>query len=53
MNKQEIEQTIIDLADAMASSASSFNSHGYFQFLEARQSLIDTLHSFLTVYPNK
>lgn len=49
-NKNEItEDTLLRLADTMASAASSFSSHGYDQFLEARENFKSvSLHIFNT-----
>lgn len=48
ITKEEMERVIIETADNMASAASDFNSHNYFQFLEARRALKELIHSVLT-----
>lgn len=43
----ETEQYLISLADNMASAATTFNSHGYEVFLQARSQFIQQLHEVL------
>lgn len=46
-NIQEAEEMLLNLADNMAAAATSFNSHGYSIFIDARQIYKDTLHDVL------
>lgn len=48
ISTEEVETMLIELADNMASAAADFSGHGYFQFLEARKSLCESLHQLLT-----
>lgn len=43
----ETEQYLLSLADNMASAATTFNSHGYEIFLQARSQFIKELHEVL------
>jgi hypothetical protein len=42
------EKTILDLADNMAAAASSFSSHGYDAFIQARDNFKDVLHNLVS-----
>lgn len=41
-------QTLLSLADNMASAASSFNSHGYDTFITARDVFKNTVNTLVT-----
>lgn len=43
----EAEEYLLSLADSMASAATTFNSHGYEIFLQARSEFINQLHKIL------
>lgn len=45
----EKEQELLNLADNMASAATTFNMHGYEIFLQARDRFIETLHETLNL----
>lgn len=42
------EETLIHMADDMASAATTFNSGGYEQFLQAREKFKDALHRYVS-----
>jgi hypothetical protein len=44
---------LMDLADNMASAATTFNSHGYSMFIEAREEFKRALESVFPKVPNK
>lgn len=47
-NYNVVEKTILDLADNMAAAASSFSSHGYDAFIQARDNFKEVLHSLVS-----
>lgn len=47
METKVVEKTILELADSMAAAATTFNSHGYDMFIQARNNLIDCVHDLL------
>jgi hypothetical protein len=49
-SKEEIETMFMELADNMASSATDLKGHNYFQFLEARKCLFESIHKFVETY---
>ena len=42
------EKTVLDLADNMAAAASSFSSHGYDAFIQARDTFKEVLHKLVS-----
>ena len=51
-NIQNAQELLLQLADQMAAAATSFNAHGYDQFIQARDQYKDSIIQILTNFSN-
>lgn len=49
-NPKAIEDTVMGLADDMASAATTFGGQGYNQFIQAREQFKSVLHILITTF---